>query len=83
MQMSYELDLRTFEAWNGGRITLDRIIEEGKCNTLEYMLDELYPDGMTDTQLNDLLWFDRDWLYETLGISDEEEEEEWDEDEEE
>lgn len=86
MQMTYELDLRNFCAWSGGRITLNRIIEEGKCNTLEFMLEELYPNGMSDTQLNDLLWFERDLVYEWLGISDEDEEEDeddWDEEEEE
>lgn len=30
-------------------------------------------DGLTDTQLNDLLWHDADWVFEQLGISEEEE----------
>lgn len=76
MNVSYELDLNTFEAWSGAVYTINRVREEGKCKELEYVLEELYPDGMTETQLNDLLWFEREWLYETLGISDEEEEEE-------
>ena len=75
MQITYELDLNTFEAWSGGFDTLNRIREEGKCQDLEYMLEELYPDGMSETQLNDILWFDREWVYETLGISDEDEDE--------
>ena len=76
MNVSYELDLNTFEAWSGAVYTINRVREEGKCRELEYVLEELYPDGMTETQLNDLLWFEREWLYETLGISDEEEDEE-------
>ena len=37
------------------------------------LIDELYPDGLTDTQLNDLLWFEEDWLFEMLGIEIDEE----------
>ena len=81
MNVSYELDLNTFEAWSGAVYTINRVREEGKCSQLEYMLEELYPDGMSETQLNDLLWFDREWVYEMLGISDEEEEDEEEEDE--
>lgn len=75
MKISYELDLSTFEAWSGARYTLDCIIKEGKCEDLEFILEDLYPDGMTETQLNDLLWFDSESVFEWLGISDEEDEE--------
>ena len=76
MKITYELDLATFEAWSGAVDTLDRIREEDKCEELEELLDELYPDGMSETELNDLLRFDSDWVFETLGISDEDEEDE-------
>lgn len=76
MKITYELDLATFEAWSGAIDTLDRIREEGKCKELEELLDELYPDGMGETELNDLLQFDSDWVFEALGISDEGEEDE-------
>ena len=76
MKITYELDLATFEAWSGAVDTLDRIREEGKCEELEELLDELYPDGMSETELNDLLRFDSDWVFESLGISDEDEEDE-------
>ena len=42
--------------------------ERGKCAELENILEELYPDGMTETELNDLLWFDSESVYEWLGI---------------
>lgn len=76
MKITYELDLATFKAWSGAVDTLDRIREEGKCEEMEFLLDELYPDGMSETELNDLLRFDSDWVFETLGISDEDEEDE-------
>ena len=72
MTITYELDLNSFEAWSGAKDTLDRIQREGKCAELENILEDLYPDGMTETQLNDLLWFDSEQVYEWLGIRSEE-----------
>lgn len=68
MMVSYELNLENFNAWSGAVSTLDRIREEGKCEELESMLEELFPNGMTETELNDLLWFECEWLFESLGI---------------
>ena len=68
MTITYELDLNRFEAWSGAKETLERIQREGKCTELENILEELYPDGMTETELNDLLWFDSESVYEWLGI---------------
>lgn len=68
MKITYELDLNTFEAWSGGEDTLNRIINNGLVNEFEVMLEECYPEGMDETQLNDLLRFDSDWIYETLGL---------------
>lgn len=82
MTITCEISLENFEAWSGAVDTLNRIIDEGKCSDLEYILEELYPNGMTETELNDLLWFDSEWVFEVLGISDEEDEEEEDEEDE-
>ena len=68
MTITYELALNSFQAWSGAKETLERIQREGKCEELENVLEELYPDGMTETELNDLLWFDSESVYEWLGI---------------
>lgn len=72
MTITYELDLNTFEGWSGAENTLKRIINEDKVDSCEALLDELYPDGMTETKLNDILRFEADWLFECLGIRTEE-----------
>ena len=72
MTITYELDLNSFQAWSGAKDTLDRIQREGKCGLLEQILEDIYPDGMTETELNDLLWFDSESVYEWLGIRSEE-----------
>ena len=68
MKITSEMSLRNFKAWSGAKDTLNKLIELDKCDELEFILDDLYPNGMTETQLNDILWFDDEWIYETLGI---------------
>ena len=68
MKITSEMSLRNFKAWAGGKVTLNKLIELDKCDDLEFILDDLYPDGLSDTQLNDILWFEDEWIYETLGI---------------
>ena len=68
--------LINFDAWSGAVDTKERIINEGKADEFDNLIDELYPDGLSETQLNDILWFEEDWLFEMLGISDDEEEDE-------
>ena len=68
MKVYYELNLHTFQAWSGAVETLDRIRKEHKVDDLEALLEEIYQDGMDETQLNDLLRFEDQWLFEVLGI---------------
>ena len=68
MKVYKELDLATFEAWSGAVETLETIKEHEKIEDLECMLEDIYPDGIGETLLNDILWFDSEDLFETLGI---------------
>lgn len=65
--------LVNFDAWSGAVDTKERIIQEGKADEFDNLIEELYPDGLSETQLNNILWFEEDLLFETLGISDDEE----------
>ena len=66
------LSLFDFDAWGGAIETKETIIENGKASDFEYLVDELFPDGLTETQLNDLLWFDEDFIFEQLNIDNDE-----------
>jgi hypothetical protein len=68
------LTLREFKAWSGAKDTQKTILNEGKGEEFDSLIEELYPDGIEETQLNDLLWFSDEFIYEMLGIADEEEE---------
>lgn len=82
MKIYREMDIYDFEPWSGAVCTYDRIYNEGKLDELENILEDLYPEGMDETDLNDLLWFEEEYLFDLLGIVDEDEEEDEDEDEE-
>ena len=85
MKIISETSLAYFEYWSGAKDTANRIWEEkGKegFDQLEAILEDIYPDGIDETQLNDLLWFDAETVYEWLGISDEDEDEDENEEEE-
>ena len=75
--------LRDFEAWSGAKDTKQAILDADKEAEFEALIDELYPDGLTDTHLNDILWFESEWVFESLGMEEDEEEEEEEETEEE
>ena len=72
MTIKTETNLRSFEAWSGAVDTKKIILDAGLEEEFEILIDELYPDGLSDTELNDLLWFDSDWILENLDIKEEE-----------
>ena len=68
MKITKEISLDRFDAWCGAEKTLDKIISEGKAQALEFILEDLYPEGMDEIQLNDLLRFEPEWCFEAVGI---------------
>lgn len=72
MKVITETNLRGFNAWSGAVNTKNLIISLGLEEEFEMLIDELYEEGLTDTQLNDLLWFESDWILENLGVEVEE-----------
>lgn len=66
MKITKEISLKDFEAWSGARDTLNELTES-ECEQLESVIEELNPDGIDETGLNDILWFENDWIAECLG----------------
>lgn len=84
MKIVEEISITEFEPWSGAMDTHTKILEAGKENEFDALIEECYPEGLSKTQLNDLLWFEDEWIFEMLGIDpDEDEDEEEDEEEEE
>lgn len=66
MKLYNELDLSQFEAWSGAVHTMKELTE-AEMVILEETLEELYPEGLSETQLNDILWFEDGWISEVIG----------------
>ena len=75
MKIISETALHSFKAWSGARDTQARIIEDGKADEFDSIIEDMYPDGLTDTELNDLLWFEEESIYEWLGMTNEDDSE--------
>lgn len=63
-----------YSPWSGAIDTYNTIEEAGKLEEFESLIDELYPDGIEEVTLNDILWFEPEFILESLGLSEEEEE---------
>jgi len=61
--------LKEFKPWSGAVGTWETIVNANKLDALEFMLEDLYPDGITTTALNDLLWFEGDWVLDQLSLT--------------
>ena len=69
MKYYVETSLENFEAWSGGRDTLEVLIEKGLCDTVEACLEEILDGDSSDTYINDILWMERDMIAEWCGFS--------------
>ena len=69
MKYYVETSLENFEAWSGGRDTLEVLINKGLCDTVEAFLEEVLGEDISDTAINDVLWFERDTIADWCGFS--------------
>ena len=72
MKIYSEKSLRNFEFWSGAKENANELTG-AQLDEVETILEDLYPEGMDETQINDLFWFEFDTIKEWLNITDEEE----------
>ena len=68
-----EISIYDFEPWSGAVDTYKRLERNNKLNDLEGLLPELFIGDIEETELNDLLWFEPDTVYEIVGLETESE----------
>ena len=70
--MRYYVDesLCNFQFWGGAKERANLLTLE-EFEQIEFVLDDIYPEGIEDTQINDIFWFDFDFIAQTLGYDDE------------
>ena len=86
MRICKEMDFNDLvrECWCGAEDTLNIIADHDKEDALMDLLEECFSgDVPTMTEVNDLLRFDDEWLFETLDIDPDEDDDEEDDDDEE
>ena len=69
MTYTVETSLENFPAWSGAVHTLDVLIEKDLCDTVEACLVDVLGEYPTDTEINDMLWFETDAIAEWCGFS--------------
>lgn len=69
MIVTSEIELRSFEFWSGAKSTA-AALSYSQLDQVEQTLEDLYPDGMTDTQVNDIFWFEPDFIAQCIGYRD-------------
>lgn len=71
MYYKIEFDLWDFPAWSGGRDTLEVLKKQNFVDEVQAVIEEIYlcEEVPTDTEINDLLWFERDTIAKWCGFS--------------
>ena len=79
MKVTYEFDLSEFKAWSGGADTLEKIRKfdlnhPGAMNAAQQYIEDCLGDEATETQINDMLWFEDYFILDAIGYCAEDEE---------
>ena len=72
MKIYTERSLKNFEFWGGAEDTV-KYLTLDELDTIESLLEDIYPDGIDETTINDIFWFEEDTIAEWLGYNDFEE----------
>ncbi len=67
MKIYREESLSGFEFWSGAKDFAEKLTDT-EFDQIEDNLTELYPDGMDETQINDLFWFEPETVCDWLGL---------------
>ena len=70
MRIKTEKSLQHFQFWSGAKELAERLTWE-ELIEIENQLEELYPDGLTETEINDLFWFDSEFICDLIGETEE------------
>ena len=65
MKITSELDLTRFDFWSGAK---DHSFDRSELEQLQSALEDLYHDGAEETQINDLFWFEEEFLCDLIGL---------------
>ena len=67
MIYTVEKPLSQFEFWSGAKQRTDHLTTE-QLDQLDYMIPDILGEKPTDTAINDLFWFEEDYIAQLLGF---------------
>ena len=68
MKVYKDMSIEDFEAWAGAVDTKDKIVAADKEEAFNEWIEEMFPDGIDATKLNDILWFESEQVYDAIGL---------------
>lgn len=69
MRIYTETNLDDVTYWGGAAATYMELTDD-EVEYIQDYLEDLYPDGMSETDLNDFMWLECDLIAEILGYED-------------
>ncbi len=67
MRIYTEQSLKDFKSWGGAFFVME-VLSDDQLGMVEKNLNELYPDGLSNVELNEFLSFDIELIAEWLGF---------------
>ena len=84
MVYSKEFSVDAFPFWSGAKDTIKDVQTASKADELQLLIEEMFADNETpptETEINDFVWFEREFIYDQLGLDENGELHDEDEDE--
>ena len=73
MKIFVDIPLADFKFWSGGQDHAKELTFE-QLDEVESILEDIYPDGIDEMDLNAIFWYDFDTIKEWLGMYDDDDE---------
>lgn len=69
VKKEYDFNDLKRNSWSGASITLEIVEKNNKEEELMQLLEDVFCDNIpSETEVNDLLWFDDEYIFESLEI---------------
>ena len=71
MVYSKEFSVDTFPFWSGAKDTIKDVQTASKMDELQSLIEEQFAGSETpptETEINDFVWFEREFIYDQLGL---------------
>lgn len=68
MKIYKEESLQNFEFWSGAKVNAEQLTAQ-QFDEVEAILEDIYPEGIDETTINNLFWFYFETIAEWLGLA--------------